>query len=360
MNVLATIQKRLGTEGSTSFRVMIRRKGFPPEYATFNKISDAKAWAQKTESDMKAGRHFGISKRHTFNDLADEYEPHCKSKDHLQYWKEIFGNLTLDSITPSLIAKQRDVLLNKKQKRFATPATGNRKIDAKREKAKLSGSTVVRYLANLSVTINFAVKTLQWLEKNPCEQIKKPAVSKGRVRFLSDDERATLLEVCKPHDDLYLAVVLALSTGARKAEIMTMRYDQVDFDRKVITLHKTKNGEVRSLPLVGTAFTLLQERAKQHSGHHQVFPPSKKAEKSRWFDLRKQWEHALKDSDIKNFHWHDLRHTAASYMAMSGISLVEISKILGHRTMQMVSRYSHLSEAHIVAAGEKLAARLGI
>ena len=72
------------------------------------------------------------------------------------------------------------------------------------------------------------------------------------------------------------------------------------------------------------------------------------------------WEKALRAANITDFHWHDLRHTAASYMAMSGVSLVEISKILGHRTMQMVSRYSHLSEGHIVATGEKLASRLGI
>ena len=91
-----------------------------------------------------------------------------------------------------------------------------------------------------------------------------------------------------------------------------------------------------------------------------VFPPTKFAKKSEYLDLRQPWEKAIKAAGITDFHWHDLRHTAASYLAMSGVSLVEISKILGHRTMQMVSRYSHLSEGHIVATGEKLAARLGI
>jgi integrase len=213
----------------------------------------------------------------------------------------------------------------------------------------------------LSAALGYGVKTLQWIERDPCERIEKPAESKGRVRFLSDDERSALLAQCKAHPDLYLAVVLALSTGARQAEIMTLRYGQIDFARQVIILAKTKNGETRALPLVSTAFSLLQERAKvRNINDDRVFPPTKFAKKSEYLDLRQPWEKAIKAAGITDFRWHDLRHTAASYLAMSGVSLVEISKILGHRTMQMVSRYSHLSEGHIVATGEKLAARLGI
>ncbi|MGH6827070.1 site-specific integrase, partial [Methyloceanibacter sp.] len=123
----------------------------------------------------------------------------------------------------------------------------------------------------------------------------------------------------------------------------------------------TKNGDTRTLPLVSGAFTLLQERAKVRSlTDDRIFPPTAAAKKSEYLDLRAPWEAALKTAGIADFHWHDLRHTSASYLAMSGVSLVEISKLLGHRTMQMVSRYSHLSDGHIVATGEKLAARLGI
>jgi len=358
---MATIQKRISKDGATSYRVQIRLKGFPPESASFERLTDAKEWAKKTEANMKAGRHFGASKRHTFNELADEYLPHAKDTVRLAYWRGIFGADTLDTITPARISKQRDKLLSEDTPRFATPATGNAELDAKREKAKRTGATVNRYLASLSACLVYGVKTLQWIERNPCERIAKPAESNGRVRFLSDDERTALLAACKPHDDLYLAVVLALSTGARQAEIMTLRYGQIDFGRKVITLTQTKNGETRALPLVSTAFTLLQERAKVRSlTDDRVFPPTSRATKSECLDLRQPWEKALKAAGIADFHWHDLRHTAASYLAMSGVSLVEISKILGHRTMQMVSRYSHLSDGHIVQTGEKLAARLGI
>ena len=348
---MATIHKRENADG-TSYQVKIRLKGFPPESATFERLTDAKAWAAKIESDMKAGRHFGASKRHTFADLADEYQRHAKDRKRLMYWRGIFGADLLANITPGRIGKERDKLLAQETKR-KDPATG--------EPMKRTGATVNRYLASLSVTLAYAVKELQWLEKNPLESVKKPKESAGRVRFLSDDERARLLDACRPHADLYLAVVLSLTTGARQGEIMGLRWPQVDFGRRLITLAKTKNGERRAIPLVGEAFTLLQERAKVRSlKDDRIFPPTGRAKKAEYLDLRQPWEAALKAAGITDFHWHDLRHTAASYLAMSGVSLVEIAKVLGHRTLQMVARYSHLSEGHIVATGEKLAERLGI
>lgn len=348
---MATIEKRI-TDAGTSYRVKVRLQGFPPESATFDRLSDAKAWAAKTESDMKTGRHFGASKRHTFNDLADEYTPRAKDSARLDYWRGVFGPDRLDTITPARIGKARDKLLSEETNR-RDPATGELK--------KRTGPTVNRYLAALSSCLSYGVKELQWLEKNPVEQIKKPPESDGRVRFLSDDERGRLLDACRPHAELYLAVVLSLTTGARQAEVMGLRFRQIDFARKVITLHETKNGERRALPLVGEAFTLLQERAKVRSlTDDRVFPPTVRAKKSEYLDLRQPWEKALKEAGIADFHWHDLRHTAASYLAMSGVSLVEIAKVLGHRTLQMVARYSHLSDGHIVATGEKLAQRMAL
>ena len=154
---------------------------------------------------------------------------------------------------------------------------------------------------------------------------------------------------------------VALTTGARQAEIMTLQWGQIDFMRQVITLYETKNGDRRAIPLVGEAFALLKKRSKVRDlKDDRLFPPTAKAKKAQSLDLRQPWEAALKTAGIPDFHWHDLRHTAASYLAMSGVSLVEIAKVLGHRTLQMVARYSHLSNEHIVATGEKLAARLGI
>lgn len=358
---MAAIEKRTTGEGETTYRVKVRIKGFAPESASFDRLTDARTWGKKIESDMKAGRHFGQSNRHTFNDLADEYKDHAIDPVRLDHWRAVFGAEMLNAITPARIAKERDKLLAEDTIRFATPPTGDVEVDAKRAKAKRTGATVNRYLAALSSCLSFGVKTLQWLEKNPAMQITKPPESKSRVRFLSDDERVRLLDACRPHKDLYLAAVLSLSTGARQGEIMSLRFGQIDFKRKIITLHETKNGERRALPLVGDAFTLLKARAKVRDiKEDRIFPPTAKAKKAECLDLRQPWEAALKTAGIANFHWHDLRHTAASYLAMSGVSLVEIAKVLGHRTLQMVARYSHLSDGHIVATGENLARRLGI
>lgn len=349
---MATIEKRT-TDSGTSYRVKVRLKGHPPESATFERLTDARAWAAKIESDMKAGRHFGEIKRHTFGELVKDYsaqaKPLLKSWDHrethLAYWLEALGDCRLDYITPARIAKERDKLLD-----------GETHLHAKR-----TGATVVRYLASLSACLAHGVRELQWLERNPVERIKKPAENKGRVRFLTDDERAALLNACRPHADLYLAVVLSLTTGARQAEVMGLRWWQIDFARQVITLEATKNGDRRALPLVGQALDLLRERGRVRTlGDDRIFPPTKRAKKADCLDLRQPWEKALKEAGIADFHWHDLRHTAASYLAMSGVSLVEIAKVLGHRTLAMVARYSHLSDGHIVATGQKLADRLGV
>lgn len=359
---MATIEKRTTSDGTT-YRVKVRIKGFQPESATFERLTDAKDWGKRIEADIKAGRHFGQSKRHTFADLADEYQPHAKDPVRLEYWRKVLGADSLDAITPARIAKERDKLLAEETQNFATPPTGDKEADAKRPKAKRSGPTVNRYLAALSVCLSYGVKTLQWLERNPCERITKSRENRGRVRFLSDDERTQLLDACRKSDnkDLYLAVVLSLTTGARQAEIMSLRWGQIDFPRQVITLHDTKNGERRALPLVGEAFTLLQERAKVRSlTDDRLFPAKPRAKKSLYVDLNAPWVAARKVAGLSDFHWHDLRHTAASYLAMSGVSLVEIAKVLGHRTLSMVARYSHLSDGHIVATGEKLAARLGV
>jgi integrase len=348
--------------------VQVRIKGYAAETATFERLSDAKEWASKTESDMKAGRHFGLSKRHTFSELADQYLVHAKElrsftqrERHIEYWRKMFGADMLASITPARISAERDKLAAEETTRFAAPATGDTEQDAKRSRSKRTGPAVNRYLAALSKCLAYGRKELQWLEKNPCESVAKFKENTGRVRFLSEDELTKLLAACKSHPDLYLAVVLALATGARQAEVMTLRWGQVDFGRRVIKLTTTKNGDARALPLVSSAFKLLQRRSKvRNLSDDRVFPPTAAAKKSQHLDLRAPWEGALKAAGVSDFHWHDLRHTAASYLAMSGVSLVEISKLLGHRTMQMVSRYSHLSDSHIVATGEKLAARLGI
>jgi len=364
---MATIEKRVTGVGKTTYRVKVRLRGHAPESGTFERLVDAKAWAAKIETDMRTGRHFGGASRHTFTELVDEYESEATNlrsfgdrKQHLVYWREAFGADLLSDITPQRIKREREKLLDVPT-RYTSRATGKPEIDAKREMGKRSGPTVNRYLATLSACFAFGVKTLGWIERNPCERVNRSKENPGRVRFLSDEELPRLLDACRPNPDLYLAVLLSLTTGARQSEIMGLRWGQIDFVRSVITLKHgtTKNKDARSLPLVGEAFTLLQQRARVRSLHDdRVFPPT--SENAQYRDVREGWVRALQAANVKDFRWHDLRHTAASYLAMSGVSLVEIAKVLGHRTLAMVARYAHLSDEHIVSTGEKLAARLGV
>lgn len=364
---MATIEKRVTNKGTT-YRVKIRLRGYPPESATFERKTDALEWSKRTEADMKSGRYFGGAKRHTFQNLADEYEKHASEnlrsfaerKQHLRRWRDEFKDDLLSDITPQRIQKVREKLL-KEPTRYTTREKGDGTQDSQREMGIRSGPTVNRYLATLSACLSYAIKCLGWLESNPCERVMRSKEKPGRVRFLSDEELACLLDACRPHADLYLAVILSLTTGARQSEIMTLRWSQIDVTRQTITLHQgeTKNDQARALPLVGEALALLQKRAKVRSlTDNRVFPAVKERAERR--SVREVWERALATAKIDNFRWHDLRHTAASYLVMNGVTLAEVAKILGHKTMAMVLRYAHLANGHIVGIGEGLARRLGL
>ena len=127
-------------------------------------------------------------------------------------------------------------------------------------------------------------------------------------------------------------------------EALGLRWQDIDLARGVITLHETKNGERRILPLTGHALELVKQHSKVRQLTCDLVFPGKSLQAP--IDIRTPWETALKRAEIEDFRFHDLRHSAASYLAMNGASLAEIAEILGHKTLQMVKRYSHLSEAH--------------
>lgn len=351
---MATIQERKARDGSITFRVLVRLKGYPVQSASFKRKTDAKRWAVQTESAILEGRHFKTSqaKRHTLDELITRYiknvlpsKPKSAEKQlsQLMWWKEQIGAYTLADVTPAKLAECRDKLLSERTYR------GNDR----------SPATTNRYLAALSHAFTIAVKEWGWVDSNPVQKVRKPKEPRGIVRFLSDDERGRLLAAAKESKNqyLYLIVVLCLSTGARKMEVMGLEWDDVDLNRCVITLHETKNGERRVLPIAGRALELLEQHAKiyrRNSGL--VFPNQHRPDKP--IDIRAAWENALKRAEIKNFRFHDLRHSAASYLAMNGASMAEIAEVLGHKTLQMVKRYAHLSEAHTAKIVAKMNERI--
>lgn len=352
---MAAIEKRVSKTGEITYRAKVRLKGHSPESATFKRLTDAREWAKRIEADIKAGRHFGVSKRHTLAELLDRYErvhlPRLKSRRVVQakldWWRRAYGDKPLSELTRDVLADARDTLRATPKERGGGPRTA---------------ADVNRTLAALSSACSFAVKELGWLDRNPLEFITKPTENKGRVRFLSDEELPRFLDQCRrsSNKDLYLAVLLSLTTGARHAEVMGLRWPQIDLDRRVALLPDTKNGDARHLPLSGEVLELLRERAASRQPQEERLFPSKPGNKLPYLDLRWPFNAALKASGIKDFRWHDMRHTAASYLTMSGTTQLMLSKLLGHRSVAMASRYAHLAPATVVGMGDLLADRFGV
>ena len=185
-----------------------------------------------------------------------------------------------------------------------------------------------------------------WCESNPCANVGRHPESPGRDRVLSDDERERLLNACKQnkYKGLYPIVVIALSTGCRQGEILGLRWSDVDLKQKCIRLQETKNGQPRKLPLYGKAFEVLADHAKvRRLDSDFVFPATyKNAPKN----VKEPWDEARAAAKLTDFKFHDLRHSAASYLAMSGATSLRIAAILGHKTLEMVKRYAHISDDH--------------
>ncbi|HPD83805.1 MAG: site-specific integrase [Alphaproteobacteria bacterium] len=342
---MAAIEERENAKGEKSYRVKVRVKGYPVQTATFNTKTEAKAWARNTESAIHEGRYFSFSasKKKTMADLIDRYiEENLPLKSEasqydqlkqLEYWKDKIGNLTIKEVTPSIITAFRNEL-----KKTKIVQTGKMR----------SNGTVNRYMAVLSHAFTVAMKEWEWTNDNPCMRVSKLKEARGRTRYLSKEERFRLLDACYQSCNkyLYTIVVLALSTGARKNEILSLKWENIHFDREVIQLNETKNGEIRILPLQDYALELVLELYNKRKANVDLLFPSTKSGNHVPTNIRKGWDRAVKDAELEDFRFHDLRHSAASYMAMDGASLIDIAQILGHKTLEMTKRYSHLSDAH--------------
>jgi integrase len=351
---MATITERATKDGTKRYRTEVRLKGYPPQTATFKRKTDAHKWIQDTESAIREGRHFKTAeaKKHTLADLVDRYikdvmptkpKQAAAQLPQLERWKAELGSYLLADITPAVIVECRDKLLTE-----PTPRGEKR-----------NPATVVRYMAALSHAFTIAVNEWQWIEDSPMRKVKKPNESKGRVRFLEDDDRKTLLKACKesPNPLLYPCVILALSTGMRQAEQMNLIWQDVNLKDGFLILYETKNGERRRVTLAGHCLELLLKHAKnKRLDTKLLFPSERNPQKP--IDLRKAFKNALNKTSIIDFHWHDLRHCTASYLAMNGASLAEIAEVLGHKTLNMVKRYAHLSDSHVSSVVASMNAKI--
>jgi len=235
---------------------------------------------------------------------------------------QIFGNIKINDFTIPVIEKMQSDIV----------------------KQDLSVAYANRLTAALK---RMFTKASEWelIDESVLKRIRKVKLLKGetkRLRYLSDDETQRLIDNC----DTYLKpiVITALNTGMRKSEILRLEWSRVDLKNRIILLDKTKNGERREIPINDILFNCLSGIVRNIKTDFVFYNPDTLKP---YYDIKKSFATALKKSKIIDFRFHDLRHTFASSLVMSGADLASIQKLLGHKDIKMTLRYSHLSSVHL-------------
>jgi len=245
-----------------------------------------------------------------------------------RYWTAALGDKTLRQIVPGDV--ERYVA---KRVREAAPASVNRE------------------LAFLKRVFNVAIADGK-ADSNPVRLVKLFKENNKRVRFLSDEEEPRLREVLSAEE--WEMVALAIHTGLRQSEQFHLQWEHVDFNTGILTIPRSKHGEARRIPMNDTVREILRTRPSRLKSAY-VFP-SQTGETP--IDARNYMNRvflkALRRAGIQGFRWHDLRHTFASRLVMKGVDLRTVQELLGHRTITMTLRYSHLSPAHQLDAVQRL------
>jgi len=342
---MASIEKRRTRAGVVRWRAVVNRKGFPIMRRTFGRRRDAIDWSKQIEAEIQSGRFRAPGPDRLVADMIDRYietvVPHKKTgartAQQLRIWRELIGDYSLEELRPAMIADARDQIA-----------------------ATRGPATVVRYLSALSHAFTVAVKDWQWLDENLAARILWPRQPRGRVRFLSENEREALRRACLDSRCPLLAsiVQLALLTGMRRGEILNLKWNNVDLERARLILTDTKNKERRQVPLVPEAFGIINamQVGPNRTADSFVFP--KRGDRRRPVRIDSAWRRAVKTAGLEDFRFHDLRHTAASYLAMTGATTNEIAEILGHKTLDMVKRYAHLTTSHSAKVLDRMATEI--
>ena len=274
-----------------------------------------------------------------FEDFADEYfELHSKVNNkswestdltNLNALKKFFGGRYLHEITPHLIEK----------------------FKAQRIK-EVSPARVNRLLSTLKSIYSKAILWSKFTGINPVKQVKMFKENNTVLRFLEKEEIAKLLTNC--NKQLRPIVIIALNTGMRLGELLNLRWRDIDIKRGIIYIYDTKNGEKREVPINEQVKTALIRTRKHPQCEHVFSTPNGTPRK----DIRTSFFTALRKSGIKSFRFHDLRHTFASHLVMSGVDLNTVRELLGHKSLKMTLRYAHLSPNHKKRAVDILSRRM--
>ena len=225
-----------------------------------------------------------------------------------------------------------------------------------RKSKGMSPATIVKELGLLRTMFNIARKQWRWKVANPVSDIKLPKVRNERVRYLSENEYKSLFDVLETIENKWLKffVILAIETGLRLTNLCDLKWSEVNLFSRTITLNAEamKNDDYLGVPLTDRACQVLRELRKTLCLSGYVFHDNG----IKLYDIKVQraFKKALEKAKIDNFHFHDLRHTFASYLRQNGVDLHTISKLLGHKDLKMTKRYAHLNVDSLRDAISKL------
>lgn len=331
---------------SGTWKALIRKSGWPTVSKTFRVQRDAKDWARRTEDEMVRGVFIqrAQAERLTLESALDRYLKEVSitksaftQRGETSKSKQLkleLGKYSLAAITPDLVAAYRD----------------------KRLEAGKRNNTVRLELALLGHL--FTVAMQEWrvgLAYNPVANIRKPSPGKGRNRRLNTAEEAKLIGAVSKHSNPMLGwiVRVALATAMRSTEIVTLRRSQVDINRRVIHLTKTKNGSERTVPLTLAAKAIFEEAlanpVRPIDCDLIFFGELGEDEKTRRpYQFNKAFGIIKKEIGLADFHFHDMRHEAISRLVEAGLSDMKVAAISGHKTMQMLQNYTHLRAEELV------------
>ena len=261
-------------------------------------------------------------------------------------WDQLLGDFALEAINRDVIWAAREELRELPALSFkGVDHEGRRIFKPTRHKAK-SPATVNRYMAALSGAFTWALEQQlaprAWNGMNPCRGIRRMKGETERLRFLDADERSRLFTACKAskYPRLYALILTAMLTGARRGELMALTWRDLDLDRGVARLGRTKNGDRRTLVLLPQVVAAL--RPFESTDNARFVFGSVSAKYKRAASIDTAWREALARAQVRDFRFHDLRHCCASYLAQAGKPINVIAEVLGHRKLDMSRRYAHL------------------
>jgi len=250
-------------------------------------------------------------------------------KQRLAWWETRLGSRDARSIVKKDI---EDCRLELSNSRFASngqkPKEGGRSV-----------ATVNRYLATLKSVFLLAIENDK-LEKNPFKKVKLLKEENERIRILTEEEEARLFAAIPT--DYHALVTVALHTGMRKGELLALKWRDVDFKKGLVTVRKSKSGKARHIGMTDLVVEALQ-RLPRMLHNPFVFPGEKPGQPMKNGIKHSDWVKYLQAAGIENLHWHDLRHTFASWLVMEGVDLYKVKQLLGHESIEMTQRYAHLA-----------------